>query len=648
MTQRSESLTLHALVTAGGTREPLDDVRVVTNLSTGRFGVAIARALAAAGVETVLLGSEAALARLGADPRIRAVPFASFDDLAAALRTETERPPDLLFMAAAVSDYRPRARQGKLRSDAPRLVVEFERTPKLLPTLRARCGPRAFLVGFKLLSRASREELVTAARRQVEAGELDLCVANDLARLGGEEHPVLLVLPEGGVVPLEGAREAVARELVAFSLRRARAQAPLVGPPLATATAPAGREEAAALLAFAQDARLFAAGSGGNLSLRAGPGAWSTPHAADKAALDREDLHWVTLEGPAGRVRASDARRPSVDAALHLRLYEALPKLRAVLHVHDALALPDARTDFPYPAGSGEEARACLAALGRAAFAGAWPGGSFAIERVQHGALLGLAEDPSALGDAWARVHDAAVARLRALGEDPTAWRLRPVFEGARPVGAELACTGPEGPATALFLPPAARGAGLGTRLLELLDARGDLVCAWKERDFFLDRGYRQVGERRAGCLLEPPSRRADLVAAVSVCLLAPHAGRVLLGRRARGAYTGAWSFPGGKLEADEDEAAGARRELLEETGLAASDPVRRFSLAVGSEPAYRVACFVMPVPSTPPPRASSEFSELRWVPLEEALRLAVSPGVRRVLRWCAERARQAPGSVKG
>ena len=206
-----------ALVTAGGTAEPLDDVRVLTNRSTGRFGAAIANALAAAGVEVTLLGSEGLFARrVELAGSIRQVRFESSAELAAALDEALAAHPDLVFMAAAVSDYAPQVTQGKISSSAEERSLVLRRTPKLLDRLRTAC-PDAYLVGFKLLSGASRDELQSVARGQIQRARLDLCVANDLQELGGSSHPVLLVEPHGSH-RIEGPRQRVAERLVRHAL----------------------------------------------------------------------------------------------------------------------------------------------------------------------------------------------------------------------------------------------------------------------------------------------------------------------------------------------------------------------------------------------------------------------------------------------
>lgn len=213
---------MRALVTAGGTYEPIDDVRGLTNRSTGRFGTAIAAALAARGVSTRALLGPLPYERLrDRECAFRIEPFSSAADLRERVfaAIESDRP-DLVFMAAAVSDYRPARRPGKIPSDRDRLRLDLERTAKILPELRDRAGERAIIAGFKLLSGVTRDDLVAAARRQIEIAGTDLCVANDEARLDRERglHPVILVSRDGSVEEVEGARENVAERVVERAL----------------------------------------------------------------------------------------------------------------------------------------------------------------------------------------------------------------------------------------------------------------------------------------------------------------------------------------------------------------------------------------------------------------------------------------------
>jgi ADP-ribose pyrophosphatase YjhB (NUDIX family) len=208
-------VTIRAVITAGGTREPVDDVRVLTNLSTGRFGAALANVLVQRGVRVVVLASRELARRSDwLDPRVEVVPFGSFDELDSALTAVLERgAPDLLFMAAAVSDYRPVRTVGKISSSAVTRTLELERNPKMLATLRARCGPDTTLVGFKLLSSVPSQQLLEVARRQVDANGLDLCFANDLAELTSGQHPAWLVPARGEPMRVEGDKPTTAAAL---------------------------------------------------------------------------------------------------------------------------------------------------------------------------------------------------------------------------------------------------------------------------------------------------------------------------------------------------------------------------------------------------------------------------------------------------
>lgn len=201
---------MRALITAGGTREPIDDVRSVTNSSTGRFGVAIARALAYRGVEVTLVGA-ASMDVSDLPLGVRFVTYTAFADLSSTLDRLLADPPDLLLMAAAVADYSPVVAAGKLSSDEDELTVRMVKNPKLLARLRERC-PRAKIIGFKLLSGVTPDRLIAVAERQRVSNGLDVTVANDLAELTGGRHPLWWV-DATGARRMEGPRDEVARQI---------------------------------------------------------------------------------------------------------------------------------------------------------------------------------------------------------------------------------------------------------------------------------------------------------------------------------------------------------------------------------------------------------------------------------------------------
>ncbi len=101
-------------------------------------------------------------------------------------------PFDVVFLAMAVSDYEPVPRAGKVSSSQDELIVRCRRTPKVIRSVRD-WAPSIYLVGFKLLSRATTVELIGQAEASGQINRADLTVANDLQSLIAGEHTVHLV-----------------------------------------------------------------------------------------------------------------------------------------------------------------------------------------------------------------------------------------------------------------------------------------------------------------------------------------------------------------------------------------------------------------------------------------------------------------------
>lgn len=200
---------LEVWITGGGTREPIDAVRWIGNVSTGRMAGELARAAAARGHRVTLF-----LAAHAPAPRsrsIRVIRFVTTADLAAVLRGR-RRSPDAIAHAAAVSDYAPRPRRGKVPSGADRWSVELRPLPKLAPGLRRR-HPRAMLLLFKLEAGIARARLFARAAATARAAGADAIFANRLEEVGAE-HRGWLVDPSGGVPREASTRAAAARMIV--------------------------------------------------------------------------------------------------------------------------------------------------------------------------------------------------------------------------------------------------------------------------------------------------------------------------------------------------------------------------------------------------------------------------------------------------
>jgi phosphopantothenoylcysteine decarboxylase/phosphopantothenate--cysteine ligase len=168
---------VRVLVTAGGTREPIDSVRFLGNSSSGRMGLALAQAAHARGAEVTVIAANVALAR-PAGIAWRAV------RTAAELQDACERALpacDVLLMAAAVADFRPAApANGKLKkAGRERLHLELEPTADVLSGLAAQRRPGQTLVGF---AAEHGEDALRHGRGKLREKRLDAIVVNDISR----------------------------------------------------------------------------------------------------------------------------------------------------------------------------------------------------------------------------------------------------------------------------------------------------------------------------------------------------------------------------------------------------------------------------------------------------------------------------------
>ena len=204
---------LHVLVTAGGTREPIDAVRFVGNRSSGRMGFALAEQAAALGAEVTVVAANVALGR---DPRVRYVDVETAAELQDACAAAFARS-DVLLMAAAVADFRPaRSFAGKLKKAADeRMRVELERTPDILAGLAATRRPDQTLVGFAAEHGAG---ALDHGRDKLARKGVDAVVVNDIARpdIGFEsaDNEVTIITAAGETHVARASKAEVARAVL--------------------------------------------------------------------------------------------------------------------------------------------------------------------------------------------------------------------------------------------------------------------------------------------------------------------------------------------------------------------------------------------------------------------------------------------------
>lgn len=199
------------VITAGGTKEAIDDVRYITNFSTGEFGHTLAAEFSRRGRRVLLLAPKEVIQRFGLPGRLTHQSFTDANSLQHRLLSIDSA--GLVLHAAAVADYTPERVTGKISSDQNELTLRLKRTQKILPLLRGHYGVDTTIVGFKLLSNVPESELIKVAIDQIQKAKTDYCIANDL-RYHGENRVVHLVSDNGEFQTLSGGVGLIAKSLV--------------------------------------------------------------------------------------------------------------------------------------------------------------------------------------------------------------------------------------------------------------------------------------------------------------------------------------------------------------------------------------------------------------------------------------------------
>jgi phosphopantothenoylcysteine decarboxylase/phosphopantothenate--cysteine ligase len=210
---------LKVLVTAGGTREPMDSVRFIGNRSSGKMGLAIAR-------EALRLGAEVSVVAANVEEREPGTEWVAVETVEE-MREEVLRrggEADALVMAAAVSDFKSASPvEEKIRRGEGGLSLELEATADILKAVRARY-PDLFVVGFA----ATHGDPVPDAREKLGSKGANLVIGNDISRegigFGADENEVYVVGREGERFVPRASKEDVARVILESLLKEMSAE----------------------------------------------------------------------------------------------------------------------------------------------------------------------------------------------------------------------------------------------------------------------------------------------------------------------------------------------------------------------------------------------------------------------------------------
>jgi phosphopantothenoylcysteine decarboxylase/phosphopantothenate--cysteine ligase len=207
------------LITAGPTQEPIDPVRFITNLSSGKMGYALAKMARRRGAEVILITGPTSTPLPRKD--IEWVPVKTAEEMRQAVLAHL-KPCSVVIKAAAVADYRPKeVHSKKIKKKDASLSLDMERTGDILAEIGKQKGKK-ILVGFA----AETDDLIANAKKKLQAKNLDLVIANDVAvGFAGDTNQIKILFRTGEIkdLPLmtkEEVSQVILDELVCLIKKR--------------------------------------------------------------------------------------------------------------------------------------------------------------------------------------------------------------------------------------------------------------------------------------------------------------------------------------------------------------------------------------------------------------------------------------------
>lgn len=197
------------LIISGSTEEEIDDVRVITNRSTGKTGIEIAKVVFERGGNVTLLCG----ASSEKPPRyIQTERFSSVKNLMDTLKKTDLHKYDIIIIPAAISDYTAKKQKGKISSTKKKISLELTQTPKVVDFIRK--TSTAYLVGFKAEHGIPEKELIDRAYGRLKDMGMDLIVANDISLTTPDENVVFIIDKTKKTKKVEGKKQKIAEEII--------------------------------------------------------------------------------------------------------------------------------------------------------------------------------------------------------------------------------------------------------------------------------------------------------------------------------------------------------------------------------------------------------------------------------------------------
>jgi phosphopantothenoylcysteine decarboxylase/phosphopantothenate--cysteine ligase len=194
------------LISLGGTYEPIDSVRGITNKSSGKMGLALAREAYIRGADLTLVVANVSVEIPSVFDVIRVETSNEMNDVILSIISDF----DIFISTAAVSDFEVREKSDKKIDSSSSLFLNLKPTVKIIRQIKE-INPDIFLVGFKAEFNISKSEMIECARKQIENAGTDLVIANDISNdnchFGSDNNEVLIVDDDVLTIPLASKRE---------------------------------------------------------------------------------------------------------------------------------------------------------------------------------------------------------------------------------------------------------------------------------------------------------------------------------------------------------------------------------------------------------------------------------------------------------
>ena len=194
------------LISLGGTYEPIDSVRGITNKSSGKMGLALAREAYIRGADLTLVVANVSVEIPSVFNVIRVETSSEMNEAILGIISDF----DIFISTAAVSDFEVTEKSDKKIDSSSSLYLNLKPTIKIIRQIK-KINPDIFLVGFKAEFNISKSEIIECAKKQIENAGTDLVVANDISNdschFGSDNNEVLIVDDDVITIPLASKRE---------------------------------------------------------------------------------------------------------------------------------------------------------------------------------------------------------------------------------------------------------------------------------------------------------------------------------------------------------------------------------------------------------------------------------------------------------